>query len=156
MKLPARASVLFSSLLLTGILVVLYSFYSGFRTRADPEPWKDSQLMSPAALQQRLTDKTAAAPLILSIGPGAVIKGSEDIGAAHEDSNMVKFRQRLSSIPWNKELIIYCGCCPFVHCPNIRPAFAVLNEMKFTNARLLNIAHNIKTDWISKGYLSNP
>ena len=156
MKLPARIAVFLSSLLLTGILVLLYSFYSGYRTRTDPEPWKDSQLISPAALEQRLTDKTVAAPLVLSIGPGAVIKGSEDIGAAHEDSNIAKFRQRLSSLPRNKELIIYCGCCPFVHCPNIRPAFAVLNEMKFTNARLLNIEHNIKTDWISKGYQTNP
>jgi alkanesulfonate monooxygenase len=37
-------------------------------------------------------------------------------------------------------------------CPNIRPAFSLLNEMKFTHAHLLNLEHNIKTDWVAKGY----
>jgi len=48
--------------------------------------------------------------------------------------------------------VIYCGCCPFEHCPNVRPAFQLLNEMKFTNQKLLNLSTNLKTDWIDKGY----
>ena len=49
-------------------------------------------------------------------------------------------------------IVIYCGCCPFEHCPNIRPAFNLLNEMGFTNQKLLSLQKNIKADCIDKGY----
>jgi hypothetical protein len=49
-------------------------------------------------------------------------------------------------------VIIYCGCCPFDKCPNIRPAFAALKEMGFKNARLLDLPKNIKADWLDKNY----
>ena len=49
-------------------------------------------------------------------------------------------------------MIIYCGCCPFRRCPNVRPAFELLKKMKFTNAKLLNLPTSLNDDWISKGY----
>ena len=49
-------------------------------------------------------------------------------------------------------VVVYCGCCPFEHCPNIRPAMAVLKEMNFTDYYLLNLLRNIKINWIDKGY----
>lgn len=52
----------------------------------------------------------------------------------------------------NTEIVLLCGCCPFEHCPNIRPSFELMNEMKFTNHKLLNLSHNLKVDWIDKGY----
>jgi thiosulfate/3-mercaptopyruvate sulfurtransferase len=61
-------------------------------------------------------------------------------------------RQQLSKILKDARIVIYCGCCPLEHCPNVRPAFILLNDMKFTNAQLLNLEHNVKTDWIDKGY----
>jgi hypothetical protein len=75
-----------------------------------------------------------------------------DIGPAHEKTNLDRLKQELENLPRNADIVIYCGCCPFEHCPNIRPAFRLLNEMKFTNQKLLNIPHNIKTDWMDKGY----
>ena len=84
------------------------------------------------------------------------IKNSIDIGPARDSLNIIKFKEQLSKLPKDAPIVIYCGCCPFEHCPNIRPAFALLNEMKFTRHKLLNIEHNIKTDWISKGYPSIP
>jgi hypothetical protein len=56
--------------------------------------------------------------------------------------------------PKDADVVIYCGCCPFRDCPNIRPAFRVLQEMKFTRAKLLNIPTTLKADWINKGYPS--
>jgi thiosulfate/3-mercaptopyruvate sulfurtransferase len=35
--------------------------------------------------------------------------------------------------------------------PNIRPAFKLLTEMEFTHFKLLNLPHNLKTDWIDRG-----
>jgi thiosulfate/3-mercaptopyruvate sulfurtransferase len=49
-------------------------------------------------------------------------------------------------------VVIYCGCCPFSRCPNVRPAFELLKEMKFTMPRLLNLPHSLNDDWVSKGY----
>lgn len=74
------------------------------------------------------------------------------MGPAKEKENLEKFRQQLIKLPKDAQIIIYCGCCPFEHCPNIRPAFSLLNEMKFTNQKLLNLTHNIKIDWIDHNY----
>jgi hypothetical protein len=124
---------------------------TAFRETAG-EPWTEKQLLAPAALAQILNDPQAEKPVILSVGPGAVIRGSIDLGPAHEKAGYEKLKQELAKLPANADIVIYCGCCPFEHCPNIRPAFSLLNDMKFSRQRLLNIEHNIKTDWIDKGY----
>jgi len=61
-------------------------------------------------------------------------------------------QQQLAKLPKDKEIVIYCGCCPFSRCPNARPAFALLQKLKFKNAKLLNLPNNLKVDWINKGY----
>ncbi|HEY4149447.1 MAG TPA: rhodanese-like domain-containing protein, partial [Chitinophagaceae bacterium] len=78
--------------------------------------------------------------------------GSIDIGPARDKDNLDKLKKQLLALPKDADIIIYCGCCPFEHCPNVRPAFSLLNEMQFTHHKLLNLEHNIKIDWISKGY----
>jgi thiosulfate/3-mercaptopyruvate sulfurtransferase len=116
------------------------------------EPWTPAQLLAPADLAAVMNNSKAEKPIIICVGPGALIKGSLDMGAAHEPENLEKLKKQLGLLPRNADIVIYCGCCPFEHCPNIRPAFILLNEMKFTNAHLLNLEHNIKTDWVAKGY----
>jgi thiosulfate/3-mercaptopyruvate sulfurtransferase len=119
------------------------------------EPWTSTQLESPETLAKTISDPTAKQPIVFSIGPGALIRGSIDIGPAKEDSNRVKFRRQLDHLPKDADIVIYCGCCPFEHCPNVRPAFLLLNQLKFTHQKLLNLEHNIKIDWINKGYPLN-
>jgi thiosulfate/3-mercaptopyruvate sulfurtransferase len=116
------------------------------------EPWNDSQLIKPADLAAAINSTDAKKPIVICVGPGALIKGSVDMGPAKEKQNLEKLKQYLAGLPKDANIVIYCGCCPFEHCPNIRPAFSLLNEMKLTNDHLLNIEHNIKTDWIDKGY----
>jgi thiosulfate/3-mercaptopyruvate sulfurtransferase len=116
------------------------------------EPWTEKQLLAPADLASVLNNPKAKKPVIFCVGPGALIRGSIDTGPAKEKENLEKLKQQLSRLPKDADIVIYCGCCPFEHCPNIRPAFTLLNEMKFSNARLLNLEHNIKTDWVAKGY----
>jgi thiosulfate/3-mercaptopyruvate sulfurtransferase len=116
------------------------------------EPWTDSQLMAPADLAAVINNPNSKKPMIICVGPGALIKGSVDMGPAHEKENLEKLKAQLSKLPRDTDIVIYCGCCPFEHCPNIRPAFILLNEMKFTNTHLLNLEHNIKTDWVAKGF----
>lgn len=116
-----------------------------------PENWTTDQLMEPSALALNLqTNKDL--PVIISVGPGALIPNSVDIGMTTEKENLEKFKKEISKLPKNADIVIYCGCCPFERCPNVRPAIDALKNMKFTNYHLLNLPTNIKTDWISKGY----
>jgi hypothetical protein len=116
------------------------------------EPWTPSQLIEPADLAARLSNASTVQPLVICVGPSGLIKGSVETGPAHEQANIDSLRALLAKQNRNKEIVIYCGCCPFEHCPNIRPAFTLLNNMHFTHARLLDLSHNIKVDWINHGY----
>ena len=118
-------------------------------------PWKPNQLMAPADLAAIITSNSETKPVIFSIGPSAYIKGSIDIGNTKEKANLDKLKEQVNKLPKNTDIVIYCGCCPFEHCPNIRPAFELLGKMKFTNYKLLNLEHNIKIDWLNKGYPRN-
>ena len=116
-----------------------------------PENWTKSQLLDPATLAKAIeTGKDV--PVIICVGPGAPIPKSIDIGMAKDAENMEKLKKELSAHAAETSIVLYCGCCPFEHCPNVRPAIDLLNEMKFTNYKLLNLPKNIKADWIDKGY----
>lgn len=129
--------------------------FSSFGQTAGDEPWTENQLMPPAELAKLINDSNAHQPIVFSIGPGAIVKGSIDIGPAQGKENLKKLKEELSKLPKDANIVIYCGCCPFEHCPNIRPAFKLLNKMKFTNHKLLSLQKNIKIDWINKGYPGN-
>jgi thiosulfate/3-mercaptopyruvate sulfurtransferase len=135
-------------LLYLPIVIVIFASFCLKQT----EPWKPGQLMPPEELAAVINNPTASPRLIISVGPGALVKGSIDIGPAKDKANLDKLKQFLAKEKKDRDIIIYCGCCPFEHCPNIRPAFILLNEMKFTNHKLLSLPHNIKVDWIDKGY----
>lgn len=137
--------------LLTIFLPLIIIFFTSFKDQ-QTEIWKLNQLMPPADLAAIIKNPTATKPLIISIGPGAVIIVSIDIGPANDSANLEKLKHFLAKEKKDRDIVIYCGCCPFEHCPNIRPAFKLLNEMGFTNHKLLSLQHNIKIDWINMGY----
>lgn len=116
------------------------------------DPWTQQQLLSPADLANTLNNSKASKPLIFSIGMQAIIKGSIDIGPAMMAENINTMKQKLEKLPKNTSIVVYCGCCPFSRCPNIRPAMELLKNMQFTNYKLLNLPQNVKVDWIDKGY----
>ncbi len=130
---------------------ILIGFQQCKAQQANPENWTSDQLIEPADLAQTLNSNKNI-PLIYCVGPGVVIPHSIDIGMTKDQKNLQKLRDSLSTVPRDANIVIYCGCCPFEHCPDVRPAISLLNEMKFTNYHLLNLPHNIKTDWIAKGY----
>jgi thiosulfate/3-mercaptopyruvate sulfurtransferase len=124
----------------------------GLATVAAAGSWSERDLKDPAELAATLSDSKAPQPVILNVGPVQQIKGAIAIGPASAPENLDKLKQQLAKIPKDKEVIIYCGCCPFRRCPNAQPAFDLLKQMKFTKARLLNLPTSLETDWISKGY----
>ncbi len=117
---------------------------------------QEPQTIQPAELAKVLQagkDK----PLILSVGPKllyqqAHIVGAEYIGATSSPDGIAALRERVKSLPKDKAIVVYCGCCPWSHCPNIRPAYAELVKLGFKNVKALYIGNNFGTDWVNAGY----
>lgn len=121
------------------------------KSETPQEPWTRDQLLEPRDLAQILQNSEDSL-VIISLGAGGIIPGSKDTGPSGEKQSLDDLRTELESLPKDSDIVIYCGCCPFDICPNVRPAFGLLNEMQFTNHQLLNLRENIKVDWIDKGY----
>jgi thiosulfate/3-mercaptopyruvate sulfurtransferase len=96
-------------------------------------------------------------PLIIQVGSHVLysqahIPGSEYIGPASSDAGIQQLRKRVESLPRTKLIVLYCGCCPWNHCPNVKPAYDALQAMGFTNFKVLYVPNNFGADWVDKGY----
>ncbi len=115
------------------------------------EPWTEQQLLEPRDLAQ-IIQTSSDSLVIISLGAGGIIPGSKDTGPSGEKEGLENLRHELKGLSKDADIVLYCGCCPFNICPNVRPAFSLLNEMEFTNHQLLNLRENIKVDWIDRGF----
>lgn len=131
--------------------VLLIFVICGFMVFPGAEPWTEAQLIKPKVLAQKLSEGNRDI-YIYSIGPSGLIKNAVLIGETKDNANLQKLKERVSELPKNAHIVIYCGCCPFKNCPNIRPAFSLLNEMGFKHHKLLDLPQNLKVDWMDKGY----
>jgi thiosulfate/3-mercaptopyruvate sulfurtransferase len=121
------------------------------------EPWTASQVIQPATLATRLSDPASGKPAILYVGPGVLyrskhIPGAIFAGPAGTAKGMAIFREAVAAVPRTAEVVIYCGCCPWDECPNVRPAFHALVEMGYQEAKVLALPTSFQKDWIEKGY----
>jgi len=95
--------------------------------------------------------------IIFNVGPRVIyvqahIPGATYIGPTATPEGLEKLRTRAASLPRDSFLVIYCGCCPWEHCPNILPAYKELKHMGFTRLKVLYIATSFGADWVGKGY----
>jgi len=116
-----------------------------------------SRLISPEELAKVLQSPKSEKPLLLQVGSHVLysqahIPGSEYIGAASTESGLQQLRKRVESLPRSKFIVIYCGCCPWNHCPNVKLADDALHAMGFSNVKVLYVANNFGADWVDKGY----
>jgi hypothetical protein len=114
--------------------------------------WENNQLMQPADLVALLGRSKARKPVVYNIGFVGDIESAKKIGAASKKEGLGNLEKEVKTLPKNTEIVVYCGCCPFEHCPNVRPAYTLLQGMGFKHARILNLPTSIKADWIDKGY----
>ena len=147
-----KTTITFISLFV--IAIIAFAFQS-FSKQKGKEPWTEKQLMPPSELAKIINNGNKPATYIYSVGPAGLIKNSIDIGEGRDKNNIAKLKKEVSKLPKDANIVIYCGCCPFGDCPNIRPTFSLLNEMNFTNHKLLNLPKNLKVDWIDEGYPMN-
>ncbi len=115
-----------------------------------------SALIEPAEMAGLLA-KGEEKPLVLQVGSRVLfaeahIVGSEYAGAGGQDGGRASLRLRMKDVKRNQAVVIYCGCCPWGKCPNIRAAYAELVAMGFTSVRALYVAEDFGTDWVAKGY----
>jgi hypothetical protein len=134
------------------IVAVVFTCCKNSSQKETNEPWTNNQLLNPSVLAEVINHPQAEKPIIYSIGPDEVIKSSIHIGETKETEKLQKLKKEVSMLSREADIVIYCGCCPFKDCPNVRPAFKLLNEMNFTNHKLLDLKENLKVDWISQGY----
>jgi thiosulfate/3-mercaptopyruvate sulfurtransferase len=114
-------------------------------------------LIQPADLAANFKSAAAAKPLILQVGfrklyAQAHIPGSEYVGPAKEDTGLESLRNRVAKLPKDSPIVIYCGCCPWSHCPNIAAAYNALRALGFTRVKVLYIADNFGENWVKLGY----
>jgi hypothetical protein len=118
------------------------------------EPWGPNTVTAAALVKEltgpdRPTVVCTAPPFLYQVGhiPGAVLHGpASSPGAIGE---LTAWAQAL---PRSTNLVIYCGCCPLEHCPNLRPAYKALKDLGFTRLRVLTLPENFGTDWANLGY----
>jgi len=116
-----------------------------------------SQLINPEELVKILQSPNGEKPLMIQVGSHVLyeqahIPGSEYIGPGSSEIGLQQLRTRVQSLPRKKFIVIYCGCCPWSRCPNVKPADDALHAMGFTNVKVLYIADNFGADWVNKGY----
>jgi thiosulfate/3-mercaptopyruvate sulfurtransferase len=117
----------------------------------------DFPRISPAELVKVLQAPKPQQPLVIQIGfrvmyQQAHTPGSEYIGPTNTAAAIDQLRQRVQPLGHDTFIVLYCGCCPWDHCPNVAPAAKALAAMGFKNVKLLYIANDFGTDWVSKGY----
>jgi len=127
------------------------------RTYSDAHAIDSAHLINPEDLVRLLQASKGEKPLVLMVGfhvlyAQAHIPGAEYVGPGSEERGSQQLHKRVDALSRKRFIVIYCGCCPWVHCPNVDPAYKDLQSMGFTNVKVLYIANNFGADWTSKGY----
>jgi rhodanese-related sulfurtransferase len=110
-------------------------------------------VVQPAEVAARLSNK----PAIFQVGPNVLYRSKHIPGAAYagpgaKPEGLALLKTAIENMPRDREIIVYCGCCPWDKCPNVKPAMDMLRDMGFKNAKAMYVAENFKANWIDKGY----
>ncbi len=116
----------------------------------------EASLVQPKDLAAQLA-ATGAKPVIFYVGPNVLyrskhIPGAIYAGPGSKEEGLDLLKAAVEKLPHDRDVVIYCGCCPWDRCPNIKPSLELLTKMGFTHVRAMYSATNFKTDWIDPGY----
>ena len=139
--------------------VVLFLLAGLCWSQMSSRPWAKSEVVEPAALVPEL--KSAKPPFVLSTAFPALYRNRHIVGAVNagpgvRPKGIALLKQAVAKLPKDADIVIYCGCCPMEHCPNLSPAYRALKEMGYEHVRVLNIPTNMHADWYSRNYPSEP
>jgi len=154
----AAGAVRLASLMMGPITGTTYAKSLPPRQMPASDPWSSEQAVQPADFAKELTTaKGAGKPIVVCAGfrmlyIGAHIPGASFHGPGNSPQGLDDLKKWAQDVPRSAKIVVYCGCCPLWHCPNIRPAFSTLRDMGFTHLRVLLLPTNFNDDWIAKGY----
>ena len=119
-------------------------------------PWSKNQVIQPATLASQLQN-SGDKPLLLQVGFETLyaqghIPGSKYCGPGRNSNGIARLKTCLEGVSHQRAIVLYCGCCPWEECPNIRPAFEAVKKMGFSNVKVVHFADNFGQDWAQKGY----
>jgi len=151
------AFVLFNVCAALAFYSLIYAPARSQARQGGAEPWSATEGLQPADLASELSQKTEKAPTVVYVGfrtlfEGGHVPGAKFYGSASTEKGLADLKAALGGLPRSADLIIYCGCCPFEKCPNIRPAYKALRELGFTHLRVLLLPTSFAKDWVEKGY----
>ena len=115
----------------------------------------DAPAIEPKALAARLARSPQIA--IFQVGFGYLyranhIPGSVYAGPGSRQAGLDLLKAAAAKLPHDREIVVYCGCCPWDKCPNIKPTIDLLKAMGFTHVTALHLSDNFKADWVDRGY----
>lgn len=121
------------------------------------DPWSSSDVLQAADLSDELAGAKGKSPTVVYVGfrtlfAGGHVPKASFHGTASTEKGLAELKSWAATLPRSVNLVIYCGCCPFDRCPNIRPAYKALREMGFTHLRVLLLPTSFAADWVEKGY----
>lgn len=145
LRLPAAPAIL-------GLFLIL-GLAAGPVLAAPPAP--PARRITAAALAARI--RQGQRPLIFQVGfqelyEAAHIPGARYAGPASRPAGLARLQVALRSVPRGQTVILYCGCCPWPKCPNIRPAARAARRMGFRHLEVLYLPHSFAKDWVRQGY----
>jgi thiosulfate/3-mercaptopyruvate sulfurtransferase len=116
----------------------------------------EMSLIQPQDLAAELRAK-GTAPAVFQVGPNVLyrskhIPGAVYAGPGSSAEGLGMLRAAVEKLPRDREIVLYCGCCPWDHCPNVKPAMDLIRAMGFTHAKAMYSATSFKTDWIDRGF----
>jgi thiosulfate/3-mercaptopyruvate sulfurtransferase len=116
----------------------------------------DVPMMQPKDLAAQL-NANASKPMVIQVGPSVMfrskhIAGSSFAGPGSSAAGLDLLKAAVANVPKDREIALYCGCCPWDRCPNINPAIALLKDLGYTKVKAVYIKENFKTDWSDPGY----
>jgi rhodanese-related sulfurtransferase len=149
-------------LLILSAAIALTSFAAHAQVSPAPAPLSATTIPAHALVQssdlvQMLALNNADKPLVLQVGSRiffneAHIIGAQFAGPGSQPAGLALLEKTVSSLPKDKLIVLYCGCCPWGRCPNVGPAFKRLQDLGYTNVKVLYLASDFGDDWVNKGY----
>lgn len=154
-SVPLSRTPIVTAILLAGALALVGVASS--RARAANEVWQKSDLIQPEELAATLNHPNQEKPVIVFIGfdflfRAAHIPGSLYFGPGSRVSGVESLRRWASGVKKDRAVVLYCGCCPWRQCPNVRPAFQAVRQAGLKRVKVLYLPDSFIRDWVDKGY----
>src|SRR5689334_7856473 len=110
-------------------MFVIVASLLGFAVqRPNPvDKWQAAEQIRPEDLIVKLRSNGPSKPVVISVGFPALYRGGHIPaavfgGPASNQAGLDTLKRAVEKVSKTSEIVIYCGCCPWDACPNIRPA----------------------------------